>query len=123
MWVAAASGLLYFDNYYGPLRNYPHLLGTIAGLCCGLLSGAAVFAFTWWIARRSRVLLIVLVGAVCVSAWVLLPRQIDVSESFMPQSNPRWTCTGWSFLHYPPDTSDANEITYCVGLEERIADG
>jgi len=104
LWVTAASGLLYFDN-------------------CGFLAGATVFTFTWWVARRSRVLLIVLVGAVCASAWVLLPRQIDVSESFFPRSNPRWACTGWSFRHYPPDTSDAAATTYCVGLEERIADG
>jgi hypothetical protein len=121
--VTAASGLLYFDNLYGPLGDYPHLLGTLAGICCGFLAGATVFTFTWWVARRSRVLLIVLVGAVCASAWVLLPRQIDVSESFFPRSNPRWACTGWSFPHYPPDTFDAAATTYCVGLEERIADG
>ena len=123
LWFAATVGLLYFDNFDGPLRDSSHLVRTIAGLGCGLLSGATVFAFTWWIARRSLVLLVVLVGAVCVSAWVLLPRQIDVSESWVPQSNPRWTCTGWTFDYYPPDTYDASGITYCVGLEERIADG
>ncbi len=123
LWVAAASGLLYFDNFYGPLRDSQQHLGRIAGFGSGLLAGVIVFVLTWWIARRSRVLLIVLVGVVCASAWVLLPRQIDVSESFVPQSNARWTCTGWSFLHYPPDTYDANAITYCVGFEERIADG
>ena len=53
--VTAASGLLYFDNASGPLGDYPHLLGKIAGLCCGLLSGATVSTFTWWVARRSRV--------------------------------------------------------------------
>ena len=105
------------------LGDDPHLLGEIAGLCCGFLAGATVSTFTWWVARRSRVLLIVLVGAVCASAWVLSPRQTDVSESFVPRSNQRWACTGWSFRHYPPDTFDAAETTYCVGLEGRIADG
>jgi len=123
LWVATASGRLYFDNFYGPLRDSPHLLRVIAGLGCGLLAGAAVFTFTWWIARRSRLLLIMVVGVVCAGAWVLWPRQIDVSESWVPRSNPRWACTGWSFDYYPPDTYDANSITYCVGFEERIADG
>src|SRR5674476_1070547 len=53
--VTATSGLLYFDNASGPLGHYPHLLGTITGLCCGFLSGATVSTFTWWVARRSRV--------------------------------------------------------------------
>ncbi len=123
LWVTAASGLLYFDNFYGPFSDYPQRLGRIAGLGSGLLSGVMVFVLTWWVARRSRVLLIVLVGIVCACAWVLFPRQIDVSESFVPQSNARWACTGWSFVHYPPDTYDGDAITYCVGFEERIADG
>lgn len=121
--VAAASGLLYFDNLYGPLGEYPPLLGALAGLGCGSLAGATVFTFTWWVALRSRVLLIVLVGAVCASGWMLLPRQVDVSESWVPRSNPRWACSGWSFRHYPPRTSDAAATTCCFGLEERIADG
>jgi hypothetical protein len=120
--VAAASGLLYFDNLYGPLGEYPRF-GALAGLGCGSLAGATVFTFTWWVARRSRVLLIVLVGAVCASGWVLLPRQVDVSESWVPRSNPRWACTGWSFRHYPPRTSDAADTTYCVGLEDMLRVG
>ena len=123
LWVAAATGLLYFDNMASPLHEYPRLVGKLAGLGCGSLAGASVFTLTWWVARRSRVLLVVLVGAVCMSGWVLLPRQVDVSESWVPQVNPRWACTGWSFRHYPPDTSDASDTIYCVGLETRIADG
>ena len=123
LWVAAATGLLYFDNMASPLHEYPRLVGKLAGLGCGSLAGASVFTLTWWVARRSRVLLVVLVGAVCVSGWVLLPRQVDVSESWVPQVNPRWACTGWSFRHYPPDTFDASDTIYCVGLETRIADG
>ena len=123
LWVAAASGLLYFDNADGPLGEYPRLVGALAGLGCGSLAGATVLTLTWWVARRSRVLLIVLVGAVSVSGWVLLPRHVDVSQSWVPQINPRWACTGWSFSQYPPDTCDAAATIYCVGRETQIADG
>lgn len=54
---------------------------------------------------------------------MLLPRQVDVLESWVDRPNPRWSCTGWSFVHYPLETFDAAATVYCVGLEERIADG
>jgi hypothetical protein len=121
--VATAAGLLYFDNLYGPLGEHPGVRGPLAGLGCGALAGATAFTAVWLAGRRSGVLSVVLVVGVCASGWVLWPRQIDVSESWVPQRNPRWACTGWSFAHYPPDTSDADATTYCVGLEKRIADG
>jgi hypothetical protein len=121
--VTASAGLLYFNNLYGPLGERPSYTGRLAGLGCGVVAGAAVFAVTRWVARRSRVVLIALGIVICVSAWVLMPHRIDVSESWVPQPNPRWACTGWSFQHYPPGTMDGNAVTYCVGLEERIADG
>jgi hypothetical protein len=120
--VATRTALLYFDNLYGPLGAQPRA-GALTGLACGLLTGAVVFASTRWAALRSRALVILLAGVVCAGAWVVTPRQVDVSESWVPRPNPRWSCTGWSFRHYPPETSDAAATTYCVGLEKRITDG
>ena len=97
--------------------------GALTGLGCGAAAGAAVFACTFAVARRSRLLLVILLGVVCVASWVLLPRQIDVSESWVPQPSPRWSCTGWSFQHYPPGAQDASATRYCVGLEKRIPNG
>jgi hypothetical protein len=120
--VVASTSLLYFVNLYGPFAERAGL-GGLAGLGCGVLSGAVVFTLTWWAARRSRLVLIVLLGVLGAAGWVLMPRQIDVLESWVNQPNPRWSCTGWSFPHYPPGTFDYHTSIYCVGLEERIADG
>jgi hypothetical protein len=120
--LVSAVGVLSLDNAYGPLAEHPRL-GGLAGLGAGVLAGALVLALGWWAGRRSPLLLLALVVAVCASGWVLTPRRVDTSESFVPRPNARWSCTGWSFRHYPPETSDAATTTYCVGLERRIADG
>lgn len=120
--AAIGSGLLFFDNLYSPLGE-SRLAGTGAGLGSGAAGALVMFAVTWWVARRSRVALVaVLVGA-GVAVVVLLPRQIDVSESWVPRPNERFACAGWTFRHYPPATYDASATTYCVGFERRIADG
>lgn len=116
---AASLGLL---NLYGPLGDHPSV-GTIAALGCGSAAALAMFALTRGVARRSRALLVVVLGVAAVAGWVLMPRQVDVSESWVPQPNQRYSCNGWTFRHYPPETFDASETTYCVGLERRIADG
>jgi hypothetical protein len=120
--AVASSSLLYFHNLHGPLGDHPSV-GTLVGLACGGVAGAGLSGVTSLVARHSRVLLVLLVGLLLTAGWVLLPRQIDVSESFLPHPNPRWSCTGWSFRHYPPGVYDGDATTYCVGLEKRIADG
>lgn len=120
--VATSAGVLYLDNTYGPFGERGGL-GTLVGLGCGALAGVVVFVLARLVARRSLVALAVLVGLVCAGGWVLMPRQVDVSESWVPRPNPRWSCTGWSFSHYPPGTMDGSATRMCVGLEKRIADG
>ena len=120
--VVASIGLLYFDNLYGPLGEHGGW-GVLAGVVSASAAALAVGGLIRWVARRSRVLLVVVVVCLCAAGWVLLPRQVDVSESWVPRPNARWSCTGWSFQHYPPGTFDASATTYCVGLESRIADG
>jgi hypothetical protein len=120
--VVTASSRLYLDNLEGLVgeRRWPGLL-TALGL--GVAAGMAAWGLTRWVARRSRLGLVVLVVLWCATGWVLVPRPIDVAESFVSQPNARWSCAGWSFDHYPPGASDADTTTYCVGLEVPIADG
>jgi drug/metabolite transporter (DMT)-like permease len=120
--VTTSAGVLYLNNLYGPFGDRGGL-GTLVGLGCGAVAGVVVFVLARLVARRSRVALAVLVAAVCAAGWVLLPRQVDVSESWVPQPNPRWSCTGWSFQHYTPGTMDGSATHICVGLEKRISDG
>jgi hypothetical protein len=115
--------LLYFNSIYGPFDDHAGALGPLAGLGCGAVAAAAVFAGSLWVAHRSRLGLVVLVAAVCAGTCVLWPHQVDVGESWVPRPNARWECTGWSIEHYPPGTMDGSTIRYCVGLEKRIADG
>ena len=120
--ATVGSGLLFLDNLYGPLGE-SHLAGTGAGLGSGAAAALVMFAVTWWVARRSRVALVAVLAVAAVAVVVLLPRQIDVSESWVPRPNERYACAGWTFRHYPPATYDASATTYCVGFERRIADG
>ncbi len=120
--LVGSVGLLYLDNTYGPLEEHP-TLGTFTALTAAALAGGPVFLLGRWLGHRMPFLLLALVVLVGASAWVLVPRRVDVSESFVPRPNPRWSCTGWSLRHYPPGVSDASEETYCVGWEKRISDG
>ena len=119
--VTRVSALL-LDNLYGPLGG-SESAGTFAALGCAVVAAMAMFWVTRWMARRSRALLVVALAVATAAGWVLLPRQIDVTESWVPQPNERYSCTGWAFRHYPPGTFDADATTYCIGLEHRIADG
>lgn len=130
MWVVGtAVGRLLLDNAYGPLGYYgllgdiPPVIGTSAAYSCGAAAGLATFASTWVVARRSRVALVASLALGAAAVWMLYPQQMDARESFWPQPNERFSCTGWTFTHYPPKTSDASSRQYCTGLERRIADG
>lgn len=119
--VTRAASLVLL-NLYGPWGDHPSA-GTFAALGCGLTAALAMLALTRGVARRSRALVVVVLVVAAIAGWVLMPRQVDVAESWVPQPNERYSCTGWTFRHYPPETFDASETTYCVGLEHRIADG
>ncbi|HSE72385.1 MAG TPA: hypothetical protein VLA97_16585 [Nocardioidaceae bacterium] len=119
---ATSVAALLLHNLYGPLGDSPSA-GTAAALGSGACAGVAAVVGTRWLARRSRSLLVVVLAASAVAGWVLFPRQIDVTESWVPQPNERYSCTGWTFRYYPPGTFDAAATTYCVGVEHRIPDG
>jgi hypothetical protein len=112
----AWTGLLVLDNIYGPLGDatgaaYP--LALAGGAVVGVGVHRACVRLARWSAAAVAGLLVLLVA----TGWVLLPRQVDVHESFVPQPNERSSCTGWSFRYYPPETFDASALVYCVGLE------
>ena len=113
---------LYLVNIWGPLGEDPRG-GGLLSLGAALAAGLLALGLLAWAARLSRVVLVVLVAATLLGCWFLAPRQVDLSESWLPQPNARWSCSGWSFRHYPPDTFDGETTTYCVGFEHRIADG
>jgi hypothetical protein len=119
--VASAAGKL-LVNLYGPLPESP-FVGMLATLGLGVVAATVVYAGTRRLAAWSRGLLAAVLVVAAAAGWVLLPRQIDVTESWVPQPNERYSCTGWTFRHYPPETFDASATTYCIGLEHRIADG
>jgi hypothetical protein len=127
--VGAAVGRLLLDNAYGPFGHYgllgdiPTVIGTSAAYSSGAAAGLATFASTWSLARRSRGALLAFLALAPAAVWVLYPQQIDEQESFSPRPNERFSCTGLTFDHYPPATSDASSRRYCIGFEHRIADG
>jgi hypothetical protein len=110
------TGLLVMDNVYGPLGD-----GTGAAYPLAVAGGATVAAGVHLtcvrLARRSAAAVAGLLVLLVATGWVLLPRQVDVHESFVPQPNERSSCAGWSFRYYPPETFDASALVYCVGLE------
>ena len=120
--VVTGSATLILHNLYGPFGESDSV-GFFAALGCGGLAGVGGFLLARWAALRSRLGLVSLLAGAVAVCWVLVPRQIDVAESFVPRVNERHACTGWTFRHYPPGTMDGSATTYCIGLERRIADG
>jgi len=104
-------------NLYGPFGEHPRL-GLLVALAVALVVGAVVGLVCRSVARRSVPALVVLAGGLVALAVVAFPVQVDRHESFVERPNERSSCAGVTFRHYPPDTSDAASVTYCVGLEQ-----
>jgi|EndMetStandDraft_8_1072994.scaffolds.fasta_scaffold440643_2 uncharacterized membrane protein len=122
VYVVSVTSLRYFHNGYSLLDRHPVAPGELVAVGC-VLTGPLVFAFTWWLARRSAWVVLLVMALVFAAAWVLVPTEVDASESFVERPNDRWACTGWTFSYYPPGQQDGSSTVYCVGLEKRIADG
>jgi hypothetical protein len=109
-------------NLDGPFQEAKAPGAVLALLGAALAGGAALVAVDR-VARRSGAAALALLVGGAAAGVVLLPRPIDQHESFLPQVNERFSCTGWSFEHYPPGVMDGTGTTYCVGLERRLPDG
>lgn len=109
-------------NVYGPFsdRRGP---GAALSLLAGVVAGAIALLVVDRLARRSGAAAVAVLVVGVVAAVVLMPRAVDQHESFRPQPNARWSCTGWSFEYYEPGVMDGTGTTYCVGLEHRLPDG
>ncbi len=116
------TGLLVLDNVHGPLGDDTGAAAPLA-LVGAAAVAVAVHRSCVRLARRSAVAVAGLLVLLVATGWVLLPRQVDVHESFVPQPNERSSCTGWSFRYYPPETFDASALVYCIGLESPLPAG
>jgi hypothetical protein len=66
---------------------------------------------------------VLLAGGLVGLAVVAFPVQVDRHESFVERPNERSSCAGVTFTSYPPGTSDAPSVVYCVGLESPLPEG
>ena len=127
--VGAVSGLVVFlglnpllVNLHGPFGEHA-ALGLLTLLALAVVSGVAVGVAVRALARRSTWGLVSLVAGLAALAVVAFPTQIDQHESFVERPNERSSCLGFAFRHYPPNTFDANDEVYCVGLESPLPEG
>ena len=111
-----------FVNLEGPFGEHA-VVGLLVSLAAAVVAGVLVTVATYAVGRRSTWGLVALVGGLAAVAVVAFPTQIDQHESFVEQPNGRSSCLGFEFLHYPPDTFDANDEVHCVGLESRLPEG
>ena len=109
-------------NLDGPFEE-ARAPGAVLALLGAAVAGAAALVTVDRLARRSgaAALAVLVIGAA--AGAVLLPRQVDRHESWVPRPNERYACTGWSFEYYPVGVMDGTGTTYCVGLEHRLPDG
>lgn len=112
---------LYLVNVYGPYSEEPDQGSSMSGWIA--LGAACCVTLLLVVAGRLTALLLVPVLVAVVACSSLYPDQIDQHESWVEEPNPRWSCRGLVFEHYPPDQTDSTTTSYCVGLETRIADG
>jgi hypothetical protein len=111
-----------FVNLEGPFGEHA-VVGLLVSLAVAVAAGVLVTVATYAVARRSTWGLVATVGGLAAVAIVAFPTRIDRHESFVEQPNERSSCRGFEFLHYPPNTSDANDDVYCVGLESPLPEG
>ncbi len=120
--VVLSTGWLALVNLYGPFGEST-LPGIVLALLAAALGGAIALVLLGRVARWSGAGAVAVLVAGVVAGAVLLPRPVDRHESWVPRPNERYSCTGWSFEHYPPGVMDRTGTTYCVGLEHRLPDG
>ena len=118
-WWTGTVSLAYLVNTQGPMGE-AGLGAVIAALAATVLAACAVFAGTSALTRRSTVAGIGCAVVVVAAAAVLAPTVVDRHHSFVDRPDRTATCTGWQFDHYPPGTSDAPELVYCVGVERPV---
>ena len=120
--LVLTTGWLALVNLYGPFGEST-TPGTVLALLAAVVGGVAALVLVDGLARRSGAGALAVLAIGIVAGAVLLPRQVDRHESWVPRPNQRYACTGWSFEHYPPGVMDGDGTTYCVGLERRLPDG
>ena len=118
-WTGSVSWKL-LVNTEGPMRD---ATGWAPIVALAVMGGTAygVFVATRALARRSRVAGVGCAVVVVAIAWVLAPVVVDRHRSFVVRPGLTATCSGWQFSSYPPGTSDADEVVYCVGVEHPVA--
>jgi len=109
-------------NLHGPFGEHA-ALGLLALLAIAVGAGILVAVAVHALAHRSTPGLVALVAGLAAMAVVTFPTQIDEHESFVEQPNERSSCLGLEFRHYPPDTFDASDEVYCIGLESPLPEG
>lgn len=114
--VVFLAARLALVNTLGPFGQHAGP-GLLAALTLALAVGAALGSVVRAVAMRSRWWLVALVAGLVGLVVVLFPARIDRHESFRERPGERSSCSGLTFSHYPPDTSDGSSDVYCVGLE------
>ncbi len=118
-WWTGSVASAYLVNVYGPMSDAVTWAPVVV-VAATLLVAVAALLTVRWVARRAAVLGACCAVAVVAAAWVLAPVVVDEGESFVEVPDRTATCTGWSFEHYPPQTSDADSLEYCVGVEHPV---
>ena len=109
-------------NLHGPFGEHASL-GLLALLAVAVGAGVLVAVAVHALAHRSTPALVALVAGLAALAVVAFPTEVDRHESFVERPNERSSCLGLEFLHYPPNTFDASDVVYCVGLESPLTEG
>ena len=118
-WWAWAVSSAYLVNTQGPMAGSTSWAPIIAVAVTGV-AACAVFLGVGVVARRSGLAGGGCAAVVVAAAWVLAPTVVDRHQSFVDPPDRTATCSGWQFAHYPPDTSDAAGLEYCIGVEHPV---
>ncbi len=117
--VVLVLAYLVLHNIHGPLPDHPgwaQVLAWTTAVLVGLAAyaGARALLARWWLVVPVVVLALVATG------WVLGPRQIEETPSFVPGSGPTHTCSGWVLRYYEPGMVDGSGAVYCFGIETPV---
>ena len=120
-WWTLAVSWTYLVNTEGPMGDATSWAPVVSLAATGVMAWA-VWVAIGRVARRGRLVAAGCALVVVAAVWVLAPVVVDDHESFVDRPDRTATCSGWQFTYYPPDTSDADRLDYCVGVERPVKD-
>ena len=114
----AGVGRLLVSNAHSPRAFAAGSLGATTGTALAAVILGCLFFLLMLSFRKSPILALFVTLAWAFIAWELYPRSCELLAE--GELTTRCVCRGWSVAYYPKGVMDAEDVRYCIGVEESV---